>query len=245
MRIAIVDDNADDRRWLARQIAELLERRELEGSVSRFASGEEFLAAARQTRFELAFLDIYMDGLDGVAAARELRSFDPDCVLVFSTSSRDHALEGFQVRAAQYLVKPYQAEELERLEQLFDGLTRLLPAPEKYVELRSERRDVRVRLGDILWADHFQHQMHIHTIKGREISTRLTFREFSTQLASDPRFFVCGRGLLVNLDHAADFDGTVFLLSDGTRLPVTRDLAPAARTAFADRLFRLERGKGS
>lgn len=243
MRIAIVDDNADDRRWLARRVERLLARRSMEGTTRLFDSGESFLAAARQERFELVFLDIYMDGLDGIATAKELRTFDPDCVLVFSTSSRDHALEGFQVRAAQYLVKPYQEEEQERLERLFDSLNRLLPAPEKYVELRSERRDVRVRLGDILWADHFQHQMHIHTIKGREISTRLTFREFSAQLASDPRFFVCGRGLLVNLDHAADFVGAVFLLSDGTRLPVSRDLAPAAKAAFADWLFRSDRGQ--
>ncbi len=243
MRIAIVDDNADDRRWLARRVERLLARRSMEGAAHLFESGESFLAAARQERFELAFLDIYMDGLDGVSTAKELRAFDRDCVLVFSTSSRDHALEGFQVRAAQYLVKPYGAEELARLERLFDDLLRLLPAPEKYVELRSERRDIRVRLRDILWAEHFQHQMHIHTAKGKEISTRLTFREFSAQLTSDPRFFVCGRGLMVNLDHAADFDGTQFLLADGTRLPVSRDLAPAAKAAFADRLFRSDRGQ--
>lgn len=240
MRIAIVDDNAADRRWLTRQVEGLLARRKMEGAAFGFEAGEGFLTAARQERFDLAFLDIYMDGLDGVSTAKELRTFDRDCALVFSTASRDHALEGFQVRAAQYLVKPYQAQELELL---FDDLARLLPAQEKYVVLRSERRDIRVRMRSILWAEHFQHQVHIHTIEGRDISTRLTFREFSAQLAPDPRFFVCGRGLLVNLDHVADFDGAVFLLSGGTRLPVSRDLIPAARAAFADRLFLLERGQ--
>lgn len=242
MRIAIVDDNAGDRRWLSRQVEELLARRKMEGTAFCFETGGAFLAAARQERFDLLFLDIYMDGLDGVSTARELRAFDRDCVLVFSTSSRDHALEGFQLRAAQYLVKPYQARELELL---FDDLARLLPEQERYVALRSGRRDIRVRLRSILWAEHFQHQVHVHTTAGREVSTRLTFREFSERLASDPRFFVCGRGLLVNLDHAADFDGAVFLLSDGTRLPVSRDLVPAAKAAFADRLFQLERGRDS
>ena len=239
MRIAIVDDDAADRRWLAEQLEALLIRRRLEGKVFLFAGGESFLTSARSEKFDLAFLDIYLAGLDGVAAAQSLRTFDPDCLLVFSTASPDHALEGYRVQAAQYLVKPWGEEELERL---FDQLARLLPAAEKYVELRTGRRTVRVLLRDILWAEHFQHQICVHTAGGREVSTRLTFGEFSSLLAEDSRFFVCGRGLLVNLDHAADLDGSVFLLDDGTSLPITRDLIPSARGAFGDRLFRSGRG---
>ena len=234
MRVAIVDDNAADRDWLAGQVEALLARRGLEGTVFPFSDGEGFLAAARRERFHLAFLDIYMDGRDGLSTAEELRSFDPDCQLVFSTTSPDHALDGYRVRAVQYLLKPY---DIAALEGAFDQLTCLLPAPEKFVELRSGRQDVRVRLGDILWAEHFQHQVFIHTAGGREVSTRITFREFAELLAAEPRFFVCGRGVLVNLDRAADFDGRDFRLEDGTRLPVSRDLASAARSAFRDHLF--------
>lgn len=241
MRVAVVDDSAQDRAWLAGELEALLARRGLEGRVLAFAGGGAFLEAARAERFTLAFLDVYMDHPDGVETARALREFDAACLLVFSTSSPDHALEGYRVQAAQYLVKPYGTEELEKL---FDLLERLFPAPEKYVELRSGRQEVRVRLRDILWAEHFQHQIRVHTDGGREVSTRLTFREFSALLAPDPRFFVCGRGLLVNLDRAADFDGSVFLLSDGTRLPVSRDQAAAARSAFGDRLFRRGEGAG-
>ena len=234
MRIAIVDDAVSDRDWLAGQVEQLLARRQLEGTIFPYKNAESFLAAAREERFALAFLDIYLDGLDGLDAARELRSFDPQCVLVFSTSSSDHALDSYRVRAAQYLVKPYQTEDLELL---FDDLVRLLPASDRYVELRSGRQTFRLRLRDILWAEHFQHQVLIHTAGGKELSTRLTFGEFSTRLSSDPRIFVCGRGLLVNLDHAADFDGSEFLLVNGQRLPVARNLSGAARSAFGDRLF--------
>ena len=164
----------------------------------------------------------------------------PDCLLVFSTFSPDHALEGYRVQAAQYLVKPYAAAELERV---FDQLARLLPAPEKYLELRTGRQTVRLRLGDILWAEHYQHQVRVHTAGGEVLSTRLTFGEFAALLSSDSRFFVCGRGLLVNLDHAADFDGRDFRLSDRTRLPVSRDLTVRAKIAFCDRLF--HQGKGA
>ena len=241
MRVAVVDDNAADRDWLAEQIENLLARRGLEGTVFPFPDGASFLAASQGSRFHLAFLDIYMEGRDGLSTAQELRSFDPDCQLVFSTSSRDHALDGYRVRAVQYLLKPYDSAALEGA---FDQLARLLPAPERYVALRSGRQDVRVRLRDILWVEHFQHQVFVHTAGGGEVSARLTFREFAGMLADDPRFFVCGRGVLVNLDHAADFDGGTFVLEDGTCVPVSRDLGSAARSAFGDRLFYRERGSG-
>lgn len=240
MRVAVVDDDARDRAWLTAELEALLERRGLEGTAASFESGEAFLAAARAERFDLAFLDVYMEGTDGLETARALRSFDRECLLVLSTSSPDHALEGYRVQAAQYLVKPYGAAELE---DLFDQLERLLPQPEKYVELRSGRQSVRLRLGEVLWAEHYQHQVRVHTAGGDVASIRMTFGEFTERLAPDGRFFVCGRGLLVNLDRAVDLDGRDFLLADGTRLPVSRDLLAAARSAFGDRLFR--RGEGA
>lgn len=239
MRIAVVDDCAADRAWLASELEDLLIRRRLAGAVAAFGDGESFLRAARAERFDLAFLDIYMEPIDGVETARALRTFDGECLLVFSTSSEDHALEGYRVRAVQYLVKPYAPAELEGL---LVQLERLLPQPERYLELRAGRQDVRVRLDELLWAEHFQHQVRVHTAGGGELSTRLTFREFTELLREDGRFFVCGRGVLVNLDRAADFDGRDFRLEDGTRVPVSRDLSGAARSAFGERLFRRERG---
>ena len=241
VRIAVVDDCAADREQLRGELERLLARRRLEGTVAAFDSGEAFLSAAREgPPFTLAFLDVYMEPVDGLETARALRRFDRECLLVLSTSSRDHALEGYRVQAVQYLVKPYGLADLEAL---FAQLERLLPRPESYVELRAGRQTVRVRLEELLWAEHFQHQVRVHTAGGGEVSSRLTFREFTELLSGDPRFFVCGRGLLVNLDRAADFDGRDFRLEDGTRVPVSRDLAGAARSAFGDRLFR--RGEGA
>lgn len=66
--------------------------------------------------------------------------------------------------------------------------------------------------------------------------TRRTFREFTAAL-TDGRFFLCSRGVLVNMEHAEDFDGTDFILKGGTRVKVSRDLAKDARTAFGDYIF--------
>ena len=107
MRIAIVDDLAAERALLKDRLEQQLHRRNVLADILEYESGEKFLEAARKAPFTAAFLDIYMNGMTGMEAAKELRKTDTDCLLVFTTTSTDHALEGFQVRALHYLVKPF------------------------------------------------------------------------------------------------------------------------------------------
>ena len=97
MRIAIVDDLETERAQLKTRLARQLRLCGTEAELLEFESGESFLAAEKEQRFTAAFLDIYMHGMSGMDAAKELRKTDADCLLVFTTTSTDHALEGFQV----------------------------------------------------------------------------------------------------------------------------------------------------
>lgn len=237
MRVAIVDDIAAERELLRERLEEQLALRSLCADIVEYKSGEDFLAAARKQPFSLAFLDIYMEGMDGIRTAEGLRAFDVDCLLVITTTSTDHALEGFRVRAMHYLVKPYAGGEIG---VLLDEIQKRQPVQEKYIEVRATAGAARLRYRDILYAEHFQHKIYIHTTDGKEVVTRQTFGEFTREL-SDGRFFLCSRGVIVNLEHARDFDGNAFLLPKDRRVAVSRDLAKQARSAFGDYLF--ERGR--
>jgi len=233
MRIAIVDDIVSERDNLKTGITAQLTRLSLNAKVFCFVSGADFLSAAGKERFDLVFLDIYMNNENGVDTAKELRRFDTDCLIVFTTTSTDHALDGFRVRAFHYLVKPCTGADLAAL---FDEIIKRLPETDRYIEVDTPGGAVRLRLRDILYAEHYQHQIHIYRADGQKTVTRRTFREFAAGL-TDGRFFLCSRGVLVNLEHAEDFDGRDFILKNGKRIPVSRDLAKAARQAFGDFLF--------
>lgn len=234
MRIALVDDMETERKELGNRIKLQLRRLSLHAEISEFETGEDFLVSAKKEPFTCVFLDIYMDGMDGIATAKKLRSFDSSCLLVFTTTSAEHALEGFRARAFHYLVKPFSDEELTAL---FDEITQRLPAPDHYIEIRVTGGRIRLRFQEILYAEHFQHQILIHRTDGQIIATRQTFREFTANL-EDERFFLCNRGAIVNLEHAEDFDGTDFLLENGEKVPVSRSLSKEARLAFGDFLFK-------
>ncbi len=234
MRIAIVDDIATERQLLRERLEKVFALRALHVSIFEFESGEDFLAAAKEEVFSVAFLDIYMNGMTGIEAAEGLRAFDTDCLLIFTTTSTDHALDGFRVRAMHYLVKPYTEGEVDTL---VDEIMRRVPQPDKYIEVKVSGVDTRVRLRDIVYAEHFSHMIHIHTANKKELVTRQSFSAFTAPLREDERFFLCGRGVMINLEHATDLDGSAFLMDDGNTVYVGKDLLKTARKTFMDFLF--------
>lgn len=239
MRIAIVDDLAEEHALLHTRLLRQLSLRGVEAEILEFESGESFLAAEKERRFTAAFLDIYMDGVSGMEAAKELRKTDADCFLIFTTTSTDHALEGFQVRALHYLVKPFSEEELSGL---LDEMLERLPRPEPVLTVKVSGSDLRLRYRDIVSAEHFAHIINIRTTAGKTLATRQSFKVFTEPLRKDARFFVCGRGVIVNLEHAADFQDAAFCMTDGSRVYVSQELLKPARQAFME--FLLQRGRG-
>ena len=116
MRIAIVDDDIQ----MCEQLRTLLNEFLGDSSeISDYRSGEEFLTAWETADFDLIILDIFMDKLSGVDVARKIRERDSNVKIVFSTTSNEFASESYEVKAEDYLIKPFNKERLEKtLERL-------------------------------------------------------------------------------------------------------------------------------
>lgn len=83
--------------------------------------------------------------------------------------------------------------------------------------------------------------IYIHITGGKELVTRQSFEMFTGSLKMDSRFYLCSRGVVINLEHAVDFDGTMFLMDDDSNISVSRKLVKNARQVFMEFLF--QRGK--
>ena len=84
-------------------------------SLHTFQRGEDALAFAAENTVDVAFLDIEMPGLHGIALAKLLREHDPDLRIVFVTAYSRYALEAWSVDAVGYLLKPYTADDIRRV----------------------------------------------------------------------------------------------------------------------------------
>lgn len=234
MHLIIVEDLESDRDRLASLIRQECAGQGESVDLSFYASGEDFLEQFRPNACDGVFLDIVLDGLSGIETARRIREAAPRLPVIFTTRDRDYAVDGFEVRATDYLVKPLTSGQVARcMSRLREYLSvpAFLSLPE--TAGRGHSAQVEVALDSIRYAQCFDHIIQVNTVSG-VYRTRQSFQSFIAQLPHTGRFYVCGRGLVVNFSHVARvFDGEL-LLKNGDRLPFSRNRRSEIQRAFAE-----------
>lgn len=240
LQIAICDDLEEERVILSRMLRNYARRQGLSLQVHFFVSGEELLQSVRRANAcQVLFLDIYMPGISGVETARRLRAAGYGASIVFATTSTDHGVDSFEVRASDYLVKPFRQEEVDRA---LDWCLEHMPEPLRSLSVYAEGETQEFPLASVLYIEVLGHQSHIHTLR-QTVVVRKSLDDLERAVDS-PDFFRCHRSFLVNLNHAERIEISDFLMSDGARIPISSANLPRARNIFTDWIYRNAWEKG-
>lgn len=106
MLALICDDLAEDRRVLTEYCARYGKEKKLKLQTLQCENAGALLQNKEVMHADILFLDIYMEGASGIDAANILRGKGYNGTLIFTTTSREHYAEGFDLAAAHYLIKP-------------------------------------------------------------------------------------------------------------------------------------------
>jgi two-component system response regulator AlgR len=134
IKVLVVDDEPPARARLARMLSEI-PAAELTGEAS---SGREALAAVTSSPPDGVLLDIRMPGMDGLEVARHLGRLAAPPVVVFTTAYDAHALEAFEARALDYLLKPVRRERLAAALERAAGFAAAQRAPARASRLEDQ-----------------------------------------------------------------------------------------------------------
>ncbi len=218
LNIAICDDELYYRDQIESLVREYLSGKDVPFCIEQFKSGKDFCEEPENARrFHIVFLEIEMEGMNGMETAYFIRKRNSKMDIVFITVVSDYVFEGYRVNAVRYIMKNDMEELLP--ECLADILKRRRYRGHKMVFsfVGGERT---VFLDDILYIESQSHKLQFKTTEGilflydriNELESRL----------EKYCFLRCHQSFLVNMGHVEKIRNYQAYLSDGSEVPVAR-----------------------
>lgn len=199
-------------------------------AISLFRSAEAFLYDyAENKNYDILLLDIEMERISGVELARYIRAQNREIQIVFVTGYRDYILEGYEVEALHYLIKPVSACKLS---DVLDRAVLKLRRNEHALLFNIEGESVRIPLYEIRYIEVCRNYTTVHA--NGEYTVKSTLKEMEAEL--DESFFRTGRSFIVNLRVIRKMTRQDVILTDGTRIPLSRGYYDALNRAVIERL---------
>lgn len=236
MKIAICDDLRQDQHCLVHSLHNYCETNLINATINEYDSGESLLGNFSKNMFDIVFLDIYMNGLNGIDTAKKIREIDQDCLIVFITTSREHALDGFYVNALHYLIKPVNDEKIL---EVFNRCKKILNDAQQYIEVISDRLLVKVPVKSIQYIEVYDKACYIHRDENT-IKTYLSLEEIAKQLKAR-NFLRCHRSYIVNMYFILNVGDNDFILQPGTHIPIRHSEKKIIKETYMNFLFSLTR----
>ncbi len=200
----------------------------IEYHISVFQNNNDFLNAFIDNgkRYDLLLLDILMEGTDGMALARRIRKTDKETTIIFITSSPDYALQGYDVEAMHYLIKPVDSGKLERLIYA-DYHSRFLNQIFMF-ETRDGKK--RIAIKDIICLETAGRKVGVTTPQSLIfVSGKLT--DLLNQLPKEP-FVRCHQAYAINIRNIRELTKQDVIAVDGKVIPVSRTFMKDVQKAF-------------
>lgn len=237
LQIAICDESREDSRKIRILLEQILNEYSIRYGIQVFEEGEEILASS--VIYDLIFIDVKLNGEDGIKVAERLYCRNKASKIIFQSRLNQYCGDAVnKSHAFAFLKKPVDKKTLEK--QIKDFLEIWNNAQETWVSLiqisagttNNKKQMIRLPVCDIY---HFECQKNGKTIKA--VTERGSFEYQGVFSDIEDRmnpfgFAVCNRGILVNLDKVARLDGHDIVMSNGIILP----LSQRRNAAFKDRL---------
>lgn len=214
--IAICDDEEYMAEELAVRIGDFFREEGIDISLSVFSDGRSLLSCFEQ--MDAIFLDIRMDGMDGMETAAELRRRSYPGYLIFVTVMQELVFDAFDVQPYGYLVKPLSPDRLEHTLKRLAAAVRDRANERILIRRGGESRIIAI--DDIAYCEVINRKVYLHLAQGETVDYYEKLENLEKEL--DGRFFKCHRSFLLNLKYLASCQKGEARLSTGVTLPVSR-----------------------
>lgn len=230
-RIAICDDNSLQVSHLETQISEYFDEINVQYEIDGFYKGNRLVKAmsSQTDNYHLIFLDIEMEGINGIETAKLLRKIDRNFILIYVTSYEQYALESFEVSPFRYMIKPISLEKLKVvLSDVFVELT----AKQKFLFYQVGMEHFQVILDDVVCLySEFGRKIHLELVNDNNVSFYGKISAIEEELPKT-HFVRINSGTMINLDYVVSFNRSDVTMINGECFAISRSRKKTAVTAY-------------
>ena len=171
---------------------------------------------------QLLFLDIQMPKITGLDFFKTLQQQPP---VIFTTAYPQYALDGFEVNALDYLVKPISFERFLKAalkaKEHFEVRDKNTAASSEYFFIKADNKLVKILFEDVLFAEALQNYVIIHT-KDKKFITYLTFKSVEDYLPAD-KFIKVHKSYIISAQKVDSIEGNDIRIGQH-HIPISRNL---------------------
>lgn len=217
----IVDDEPVARDILASYVAKI-PNLEL---VKSCKNAMEAFEVANQQKIDIFFLDINMPDISGLSLAK---SINQKSKIIFTTAYREYAIDGFNLEAVDYLLKPISFDRfLQAINKYFQGIPvteneQKVPSTvikSNFIFVRSDRKMVKINFEEMLYVESLSDYIKIY-LSDKTITTRETISNIESKLPTK-NFLRIHRSYIVNLNKAVSYTNE-FVEIGKNAIPISR-----------------------
>ena len=218
MRTAIIEDTAENTKILLNHLQQYEKETGISIYTTSFQNGMDFISDYHPV-WDLILLDIEMPLMNGIETARKIRQLDADVLIIFVTCMAQYAIEGYSVRALDYILKPVHYYSFaSKMDQVMEILA---TRQKKKLIIHARNEHIRLPLEQLLYVEVQNHTLCYHTKQKLLYATgNQSLSRLAEELA-DCGFARCHQAFLVNLQYVVRYDKyNVWLPND--MIPMSR-----------------------
>lgn len=217
MNILICDDNENDIKILSDLIVQYDSIRSIGINVYSYKCGSELLKAFETIEPGIIFLDINMNGIDGLALAKKIRERYEKVPIVLVTAFINYALEGYKVRATRFLVK----DDLDKtLPECMDDICKRIKKTTSHILFSCVEGDVDIKLSEIIFIETTGHKSIIH-LEFDDYHLYESMDELESRLKLYG-FIRVHQSFLVNASHIRSINNYILTLDCGCEIKIPK-----------------------
>lgn len=240
MKIAVCDDDKllrDEILSITAQYASRNPSRDI--SCEAFAYAEDLLeSAGRIGGYDIYILDIVMPDMDGITLGVHLREQGFDGKIVYLSSSPEYAVDSFQAKPFNYILKPLNQESF--LSALHEAILSVSEKKERSLIVKTKDCSIRLSFDNILYAQLNRRSVVYHLTNGKTVESvqiRTSFHEATQELLIDRRFVLCGASMVANLHHITMIENDALVFRDMYRAYLGKKACREIRSVWYDFCF--------